>query len=635
MEAGAGRFVAGVRTVNKLFRRLILLGLDLAATLAAVGLAFMIRFAMDGRGIPAEYLHVYLTALPVILPVRVLLYYVLGLYSQVWAHASVRELLRVFFAVTVDSAVSAAIVFALPNDGFPRSVLMIAWFLQVGALGSIRLALRVRREWILARQGQSANCNRTLIYGAGDAGAILARELLRHPELKFDVLGFIDDDPNKQGYRLAGKPVLGVRAQLKQVVTNHGVTHLIIAMPSVKGGVIREVVEAGRSLGLQLKTLPGIYELVGGAVSVSQIRDVQIEDLLGRPEVKVDLEAIAGYLSDEVVLVTGAGGSIGSELCRQVGRFSPRQMLLLGHGENSIYDIDRELRTKFPDMDIIPIIADIQDEIRIRRVFEYYRPGVVFHAAAHKHVPMMEYNPEEAVKNNIFGTYNVACAAESYRAKRFVLISSDKAVNPTSVMGATKRAAECVVQSLARTSSTVFVAVRFGNVLGSRGSVVPLFQEQIAAGGPITVTDPQMVRFFMTIPEATQLVIQAASMGRGGEVFVLDMGKPVRILDLASDLIRLSGFVPGVDIKIEFTGIRPGEKLFEELLTAEEGTQATIHQRIFVARCQGVPRGTLQSFLERMRTEIAIGGLGNDQVRADVAALVSDPPVHHAVVAYD
>jgi FlaA1/EpsC-like NDP-sugar epimerase len=341
--------------------------------------------------------------------------------------------------------------------------------------------------------------------------------------------------------------------------------------------------------------------------------------------VQVDLDGIAAYLSGEVVLVTGAGGSIGSELCRQVARFAPRQLVLLGHGENSIYEIHLELSRKYPDLDIRPVIADIQDETRIRRIFEAYRPGVVFHAAAHKHVPLMESNPEEAIKNNVFGTWNVARAADFFKTKRFVLISSDKAVNPTSVMGATKRGAEHVIQSLARSSRTVFVAVRFGNVLGSRGSVIPLFKKQIAAGGPVTITDPRMVRYFMTIPEAVQLVIQAASMGTGGEIFVLDMGKPVRILDLARDLIRLSGLEPDADIPITFTGIREGEKLYEELLTAEEGTQATIHERIFVARGESVPAQALVVLLDAMRDMAVSGQANNQRVRSMIAALENIP----------
>lgn len=621
--------------MSKLTRKLLLLSIDVLATIVVMFIAFLIRFSMDGRAVPAEYVYTYLRALPIIVPIRILVYYSFGLYSQMWSHASVPELLRIAWVVTIDSAVSSAIIFILPHTGFPRSVLLIGWFLKIGALGSIRLVLRLRHEWYRARQTSGKPSHKTLIYGAGDAGALLVREFAKHPELGSSVVGLIDDDPYKQGYRIAGKPVLGTRDSLERVVKHYGVTHMVIAMPSAKGSVVREIVQAGHKLGLQLKTVPGIYELVGGNVTVSQIRDVQIEDVLGREEVKVDLEAIAAYLAGETVLVTGAGGSIGSELCRQVARFGPKQLILLGHGENSIYEIDLELRGKYPAIDIRPIIADIQDEARIRRVFEQYRPGVVFHAAAHKHVPLMEHNPEEAIKNNVFGTYNVAKAADTFRAKRFVLISSDKAVNPTSVMGATKRAAEIVIQSLARISSTVFVAVRFGNVLGSRGSVIPLFKKQIAAGGPVTITDARMVRYFMTIPEAVQLVIQASSMGKGGEVFVLDMGKPVRIIDLARDLIRLSGFEPDVDIPITETGIRPGEKLFEELLTAEEGTAATIHERIYVAHQDSMPAQALSGFLDELGELARSGRAGNSNVIALVADVVGKVTFHGAVGAGD
>lgn len=524
-------------------------------------------------------------------------------------------------AVTVDTAAMAAIIFAR-TDGFPRSIILMAWLMNIGALGGMRLALRMRRDFHLARQRLGAHSQPILIIGAGDAGAILAREYVKHPEINCTVVGFLDDDVSKQRLHVAGKPVLGTRNDLERVVNEYGVSQLVIAMPSVKGQVIRDTVDQGRKLGLKIKTVPGIYELVNGTVSVNQVRDVQIEDLLGRDEVRMDLEAIAAYLTGEVVLVTGAGGSIGSELCRQVCRFSPKQLLLLGHGENSIYEIDVELRRKYPELDVKPIIADIQDEARIRQVLQQYRPGVVFHAAAHKHVPLMEYNPSEAIKNNIFGTLNVARAADEFGVKRFVLISSDKAVNPTSVMGATKRAAEYIVQSFASHSETIFVAVRFGNVLGSRGSVIPLFKRQIASGGPVTVTDPRMMRYFMTIPEAVQLVIQAASMGNGGEVFVLDMGEPVRILDLARDLIRLSGFEPDVDIPIVYTGIRPGEKLYEELLTAEEGTQATLHERIFVSKSSVISQQALRVFLRNMSALAHSSSVTSDQVRLEVQSLL-------------
>lgn len=621
--------------MNRLGRSLTLVALDVIAAVVAVLVAFVVRFASDGRSIPAEAVVLYLRALPVIIPVRVLIFYSFGLYRQMWTHASIPELLRVLWAVTIDSLVSATVIFVMPHAGFPRSVLIIGWFLAVGALGTIRLVLRLRYEWAATHHAPRANDEKVLIFGAGDAGAMLVREFAKHPELGCKVVGFIDDDPHKQGYQIAGKPVLGTREDIESVVKRHGVTKLVIAVPSAGSSVVRRVVEVGRSLGLQLKTLPGLYEVVNGTVSVSQIRDVQIEDVLGREEVKVDLAAIAAYLSGETVLVTGAGGSIGSELCRQVARFSPRQLLLLGHGENSIYEIHLELCQKYPSLEIHPIIADIQDETRIRQVFEGFRPGVVFHAAAHKHVPLMEQNPEEAIKNNVFGTLNVARAADFYRVKRFVLISSDKAVNPSSVMGATKRAAEYVIQSVAGHSHTNCVTVRFGNVLGSRGSVVPLFKKQIAAGGPVTITDPRMVRYFMTIPEAVQLVIQAASMGRGGETFVLDMGKPVRILDLARDVIRLSGLEPDVDIPIAVTGIRDGEKLFEELLTAGEGTVATRHERIFMARGDAVANPMLQVLLEDLQELAATGQASNERVRMAVEDVVGKVPLRGAVEAGD
>lgn len=603
------------------WRRLILLGLDMAAAVAATVGAFMIRF--DGS-VPWTYFLIYLKLLPFLIPVRVVIYYACGLYRPMWSHASVPELLRIGYAATADVAVLAALVFMAPPAGFPRSVLVITWLLTGTFLAGLRLVLRLRREWhTMRRTAQNCPSEKTLIFGAGDAGALLGKELAKHPELGHDLVGFIDDDQAKRGYQIAGKPVLGGRADIPAVVQTHAVKQLIIAMPSAQSSDIRQVLELGHSLALTVKTLPGLWELVDGKVSVSQLREVRIEDLLGREEIKVDLGSIAAYLGGETVLITGAGGSIGAELCRQAARFGPRQVVLLGHGENSLYDIDLELRQTYPGLDVQAVIADVQDEARIRAVFERFRPSVVFHAAAHKHVPLMEQNPGEAVKNNVLGTLHVAQAADQYRAKRFVLISTDKAVNPTSVMGLTKRAAEYIVQSLAGRSKTVFVGVRFGNVLGSRGSVVLLFQKQIAAGGPVTVTDPRMLRYFMTIPEAVQLVIQAAAMGQGGEIFVLDMGKPVRIVDLARDLIRLSGLEPEEDIEIVYTGIRPGEKLFEELLTAEEGTVATQHQRIYRARGEGLPTSALQEMLQHLHETIQAGEVDNGTLRRLLEDLVA------------
>jgi len=397
-------------------------------------------------------------------------------------------------------------------------------------------------------------------------------------------VGFIDDDLNKHNLTIMSLPVLGKREQIPDIVRKYKIELIVIAMPSVGASVVRDIVEICRSTKAEMKILPGVYQIIEGQVSVSSLRPVQLEDLLRREPVQVDLKEIAGYLKKETILITGAGGSIGSELCRQVATFGPSKLILLGHGENSIHKIWMELKDIFRDIDLSIEIADVRDKPRINSIFEKHRPAVVFHAAAHKHVPLMELHPAEAVKTNVFGTRNVAEAAIRLKTKVFVMISTDKAVNPSSVMGATKRMAESIIQQANLTSETVFTAVRFGNVLGSNGSVVPVFQKQIADGGPVTVTDPEMTRYFMTIPEAVQLVIQAGVMARGGEVFILDMGEPVKIVDMAKDMIRLSGLEPEKDIKIIFTGIRPGEKLFEELLTITEGSQATKHKRIFVAK---------------------------------------------------
>lgn len=380
----------------------------------------------------------------------------------------------------------------------------------------------------------------------------------------------------------------------------YDVNEIVIAMPSVKNEEVRQIVEICQRTDCKLKILPGLYEIIKGDASVSKLRDVEIEDLLGRDPVKLDNTAVSAYIKDKVVLITGAGGSIGSEICRQVAKMQPKKMLLLGKGENSIYEIHQELLNSYPELKKVPIIADVRDRERINGIMDYFKPQVVFHAAAHKHVPLMEYQPIEAVKNNVLGTKVVAEEASAHNVETFVMISTDKAVNPTSVMGCTKRVAEMFVQSMNAVSKTRFVAVRFGNVLGSRGSVIPLFKKQIAKGGPVTVTHPDMKRYFMTIPEASQLVLQAGAMAEGGEVFVLDMGEPVKICDLAKDLITLSGLTPDVNIKIKYTGLRPGEKLFEELLSAEDGTEQTDHEKIFTARIKEVPKQQMDVYVDEL-----------------------------------
>jgi len=415
--------------------------------------------------------------------------------------------------------------------------------------------------------------------------------------------------------------VLGARSELAEIIERYHVGEVIVAMPSVPGSVIREVMDACRDLKVKIKTLPGVYELVDGKVSVKQLRDIQIEDLLGREPVDLDLDQIGAYLAGQTVLVTGAGGSIGSEIVRQITRFKPKSIILLGHGESSIFEIEQELKRRHPGQRTVAVIADIRDEHRIDRVFEEYKPDVVFHAAAHKHVPLMEANPEEALTNNVLGTRNVARSADKHGAKRFVMISTDKAVNPISVMGMSKRAAEMIVQSIGSTSQTKFMAVRFGNVLGSRGSVVPMFRRQIAEGGPVTVTHPDMTRYFMTIPEAVQLVIQAGAMGKGGEIFVLDMGEPIKITQLAEEIIRLSGMEPGKDIEIAYTGIRPGEKLFEEILTTEEVATSTKHRKIFVAKDAEPDVEALRATMREI-AQVVEAGTGPHQGRESLVVLL-------------
>ncbi|MGQ9631112.1 MAG: polysaccharide biosynthesis protein [bacterium] len=435
---------------------------------------------------------------------------------------------------------------------------------------------------------------RVLIIGAGIAGKMVLQEIIIHRELNCKVVGFIDDDPQKLNTSFLNTKVLGTRNDIERVVKEYGVEEVIIAIPSAKGQVIRDIIKHCERIKVKFKIVPGIFEIIEGNVSISQVREVQVDDLLGRKEVRIDPEAVASYICDKRVLVTGAGGSIGSELCRQSAGFKPALLTLLDRDENSIYHIDMEMRRTFPDLPMATVICDVKDRDKVGNVLRRFRPDVIFHAAAYKHVSLMEDNPDEAIKNNVLGTRVIAEAADEFGVERFVFISTDKAVNPTSVYGASKRLAEMVIQGLAGREGrlegrpTKFMAVRFGNVMGSRGSIIPLFKEQIASGGPVTVTHPDVVRYFMTIPEAVQLVMEAAAVGKGGEVFVLDMGEPVRILDLAKDMIVLSGFEPGRDIEIKFIGLKPGEKLREEVLTAEEGLRATKYEKIFVTRPERV-----------------------------------------------
>jgi FlaA1/EpsC-like NDP-sugar epimerase len=535
--------------------------------------------------------------LPLIVIARLISFHLFGLYNRLWRYASIDELVTIIQAVTVSSVVITSVMLWM-GAGIPRTIYLLAWLLDIALIGASRLGARI----LYHIQQQQANREiNVLIVGAGDAGAMIAREIQQRVYGDKKVVGFIDDAESKWNQKLYGAKVLGTRDDIVQIVVKYKVKEIIVAMPSIGGQMLRQIMKECKKTNCAIKVVPGLYELIDGKVSVNQLRNIDLEDLLRRDPVRIDLEEIAHYLTGKQVLVTGAGGSVGSELCRQIARLGPRNLILLGKGENSIYEIHRELTARYPNLAFEPVIADVRDANRINNVFNKYKPEVVFHAAAHKHVPLMEIQPEEAVHNNIFGTKVVAEAADKFGTAVFVMISTDKAVNPTSIMGATKRVAELVIQSLARTSKTKFIAVRFGNVLGSRGSVIPLFRQQIAAGGPVTVTHPEMKRYFMTIPEAAQLVLQAGAIAQGGEVFVLDMGEPVKILDLARDLIELSGYSPDGEISIVFTGIRPGEKLFEELLTAEEGTMASKHEKIYVANLRPISKDKLSRGMQKLK----------------------------------
>jgi FlaA1/EpsC-like NDP-sugar epimerase len=570
------------------------MALDAGIVIFSPYLSLFLRF--EGS-VEMNYLLALFNYLPLIVSVRLATLYIFGLYNRLWRYASINELVAIITAVTASSVVISAIMYwSLP--GFPRSIYIMTWLLDIALIGGSRLGVRVLYH---IRQSQASRKVNVLIVGAGDAGAMIAREIQQRVYDDKKVIGFVDDDLSKHHQMLYGAKVLGTRNDIVQIVATCQVQEIIIAMPSIGGRLLRQIMKECKKTDCAIKVVPGLYELIDGKASVDQLRNVDLEDLLRREPVRLDLDEIAHYLTGKRVLVTGAGGSVGSELCRQIARLGPKSLILLGKGENSIYEIDRELREKHRELAIIPVIADVRDANRINNVFAVYQPEVVFHAAAHKHVPLMESQPEEAVSNNVFGTKVVAEAAERNGTAIFVMISTDKAVNPTSIMGATKRLAELVVQNVGKKSQTKFIAVRFGNVLGSRGSVIPLFKQQIAAGGPVTVTHPEMTRYFMTIPEAAQLVLQAGAIAKGGEVFVLDMGEPVKILDLAHDMIELSGLTPEADIPIIFTGIRPGEKLFEELLTAEEGTQTSKHEKIFVANLRPISKDRLNRGLEKLR----------------------------------
>jgi FlaA1/EpsC-like NDP-sugar epimerase len=547
----------------------------LGAILASGGIAFLLRFDFS---IPPAYQAHLRIALMVWAVAKLASFLLLGLHHGLWRYVSVYDLLRISAGNAIGSVIGAAGIVYLAPPGFPRSIWLLDLFLCTVFITAIRVTAWASAGLGAGRSSNGADRKRTLIYGAGDAGVALLREIRQNSSLPYHVIGFVDDDPLKVSMRIQGTRVYAA-SDLENVRLGQGVEIILIAIPSANGAQMTRILRQCHLAGVPFKTVPSLGDVIEGAGLVRQIRDVAVEDLLGRSPVRLDGDRIRETLAGRVVLVTGAAGSIGSELCRQIARFRPKALVGLEISESSLFFLDREMQRRFPDVPFYPEIGSIQSPARLAEVFAQYSPSVVYHAAAYKHVPLMETHVFEAVENNVFGTCNVAQAAIEHGVREFVLISSDKAVRPTSIMGATKRLAELVVMSL-RGRGPKFVAVRFGNVLGSNGSVIPIFQQQIAEGGPLTVTHPEMRRYFMTIPEASQLVLQATTMGSGGEVFVLDMGKPVKVVDLATNLILLSGLRPGVDIQIEFTGIRPGEKLYEELSSIMESTVPTGHEKI-------------------------------------------------------
>ena len=567
----------------------LLLIVDVITIIGVALISLLIRF--DGYITP-HYMQQMVDALPIMVISYIVMLLSMHLYTRIWRYAGMREMVAVLIATTLGAGLFYTGMYVF-DKSLPRSIYLISWILSTGVIGIGRMVLHYIAMQYGGKQSTDADMVNTLIIGAGDAGATIAREIERYHKRSRKVIGFIDDDEAKFNRLMGGVRILGNRHDIPSIVKENKVKEIIIAMPSVTRNEIRNIMEICSPLKCKVNTLPGMYQLLDDEVLVSHLHPVSIEDLLERDEVRLDMDIVEHYIRDKVVLVTGAGGSIGSEICRQIMRVGPKMLLLLGHGENSIYLINQELKNIYKDGPIIPIIADIRDKQQLDQIFTQYNPQVVFHAAAHKHVPLMEIQPMAAVLNNIYGTRNVADVAGRHGVERFVMISTDKAVNPTSVMGATKRVAEKVIISMNDTYDTKYITVRFGNVLGSRGSVIPLFKKQIEAGGPVTVTDPEMTRYFMTIPEASQLVLQAGAMGKGGEVFLLDMGEPVKIIDLARNMIRLSGLEPDKDIHIKITGLRPGEKKYEELLTSEEGTNRTNHTKIFEAALDTVDRDWL------------------------------------------
>ncbi len=591
-------------SISKLWKQALVFFFDAVLIVSSLLLSYALRFNTPDLG---GYWSQILTILPVMLVLRLGVFAVMGLYRGMWRFSGMRDLISLVQAVTISSGLAMTLLFlAFRLEEYPRSVFIIDWFVVLVLAGGSRFGYRLSREgWMKPAGGSHGSAKNVLIVGAGRSGEMLLREILGNYSLNYTPIGFVDDDRKKRNLTIHGYRVMGNSREIPRIVKKYDVAEVLLAIPAASGAAKRRIMLTCKCAGIKSKTLPAVGEILNGSAKVSLLREFQIEDLLGREPARLDTASIREYLRDKTVMITGAGGSIGSELCRQVAQFSPKLLVLFERTEFNLYQIKMNLRELFPEVQIQPVIGDILNQNRVEQTFARFMPDVVFHAAAYKHVPLMEMNPIEALWNNVYGTSIVARCAHVYGVRKFVMISTDKAVRPTNIMGVSKRIAELICQGIGSASKTQFVTVRFGNVLNSVGSVIPLFKRQIERGGPVTVTHPDIYRYFMTIPESVQLIMQAGAMGNGGELFLLDMGEPVKIADLARDMITLSGLEPDKDIKIVYIGLRLGEKLYEELLTEGEEIKSTLHEKIKVAESESVDRPSqlikIEMLLESLR----------------------------------
>lgn len=602
-------------------RIIALLLMDIMSIVVAAFAALYVRFDFSFNGIPTDYLLKFEHIIPTNIVLTLVFFALWKLYKSVWRYASATELLNIVFATSCASLAQLVVCYAIDRK-MPRSYYVLYWFLLTAFTCLIRFSYRILRlinskRAELTGRHQKSN---VMLIGAGAAGNAILKEIESSQFVSLNVKCIIDDQVGCHGKFMRGIPIVGGRDQIVDAVGEYSIDEIIFAIPTAQTQTRKEILDICKETGCKLRTLPGMYQLINGDVSVSKLKDVEIEDLLGRDPIQINTEEVLNYVRDKVVMVTGGGGSIGSELCRQIAGHNPKQLIIVDIYENNAYEIQQELIRRYPALNLVVLIASVRNTARMDCIFDTYRPNIVYHAAAHKHVPLMETSPNEAIKNNVFGTYKTAQAADKYGVEKFVLISTDKAVNPTNIMGASKRICEMVVQMMNQKSKTNFVAVRFGNVLGSNGSVIPLFKKQIAEGGPVTVTHPDIIRYFMTIPEAVSLVLQAGAYARGGEIFVLDMGEPVKIVDLATNLIKLSGYRVGEDIEIKFTGLRPGEKMYEELLMNEEGLKTTANKMIFIGKPIEFDTDVFEKQLQKLGEDAKSE---TSDIRADVKAIVS------------